>query len=129
MVPPRLCYANKGQSKLAMVLYTRELAGRVSDRSIYINALNPGTTVTGIARYHFFSDVDMVRKLVVSYAPIFGWFYDRLARYIILTPYEGALTSLYVAASPEIRKNNIRGQYYDPVAKISDVHEYARDEN
>ena len=111
-----------------MILYTRELAGRVSDRRIYVNALNPGTVMTGIVRPCLRSDVDMVRNLVISYASIFVWFYDRLASYIILTPYVGALTSLYVAASPEIRKNDIRGQYYDAIAKISDVHEYAKDE-
>ena len=70
----------------------------------------------------------MVRSLFVSYASIFGWFYDQLAPYISLTPYGGALTSLYVATSPEIRNNNSRGRYYDAVAKISDVHEFAKDE-
>ena len=128
MVPSLLLYVDTGQSKLAMILYTRELAGRVSDRPIYVNALNPGTVITGIVHSHFLSDVDMVRKLVVSYASIFGWFYDRLAPYISLTPYVGALTSLYVATSPEIRKNDVRGRYYDAIAKLSDVHEYAKDE-
>ena len=70
----------------------------------------------------------MVRKLVVSYVSIFGWFYDRFAHYISLTPYVGALTSLYVATSPEIRENDVRGRYYDAIAKLSDVHEYAKDE-
>ena len=79
MVPLLLLYVDTGQSKLAMILYTRELAGRVSDRQIYVNALNPGTVITGIVRSYFLSDVDMVRKLVISYASIFGWFYDRLS--------------------------------------------------
>jgi hypothetical protein len=128
MVPLLLLYVDTGQSKLAMILYTRELAGRVSDRPIYVNALNPGMVITGIVRSHFLSDVDMVRKLVVSYGSIFGWFYERLAPYINFTPYRGALTSLYVATSPEIRTRDMRGQYYDAIAKISDVHEYAKDE-
>ena len=53
MVPPLLLYVDTGQSKLAMILYTQELASRVSDRPIYVNALNPGTVVTGIV--HFLS--------------------------------------------------------------------------
>ena len=111
-----------------MILYARELADRVSGRAIYVNSLNPGTVATGITYSGFLSDVDMVRRLFVSYASIFGWVYDQLAPYISLTPYGGALTSLYVATSPEIQKNNSRGRYYEAIAKISDVHEFAKDE-
>jgi hypothetical protein len=44
-----------------------------------------------------------------------------------MTPYDGALTSLYVATSPVILKDDIRGQFFDPIAKLSEIQEMVKD--
>lgn len=70
----------------------------------------------------------MVRREFLSYSRIALWLYEWLGPFISLSPYYGALTSLYVATSPDIQKNNIRGSYFDAIARISDVHEVAKDD-
>jgi NAD(P)-dependent dehydrogenase (short-subunit alcohol dehydrogenase family) len=35
-----------GQSKLAAVIYTRTLSNKLSDRQIFVNAVNPGDVAT-----------------------------------------------------------------------------------
>ena len=37
-----------GQSKLAVMLFARELADRVSDQGIQVNSVNPGDVATGL---------------------------------------------------------------------------------
>ena len=36
-----------GQSKLAVILYTRSLANKLSDRQVLVNSVNPGDVATG----------------------------------------------------------------------------------
>ncbi len=43
------------------------------------------------------------------------------------TPFTGALTSLYAAASQEVEDNKMTGQYLTPIAKLSVPSGYARD--
>ncbi|WP_026293646.1 SDR family oxidoreductase [Saccharibacillus kuerlensis] len=78
-----------GQSKLANILFARELALRVYDSGIAVNALHPGAVLT---------------QLGVNRGTGFGQgVYRALGRLpSFQTPEEGASTAVYLADSPEV---------------------------
>src|SRR5512137_1084434 len=82
------------QSKLANVLFTRELARRLSGSRVSANALHPGTFASGFGRNHpgFFG------KLVAVGAPF------------LASPEKGARTTLHVATAPGLR--GVTGRYF-----------------
>jgi retinol dehydrogenase-12 len=83
-----------GQSKLANVLFTAELARRLAGSRVTANALHPGAVASGFGRNHpgFFG------KLVALGAPF------------LASPEKGARTTLHVATSPELR--GVSGRYF-----------------
>jgi NAD(P)-dependent dehydrogenase (short-subunit alcohol dehydrogenase family) len=82
------------QSKLANVLFTRELARRLEGTGVTANALHPGYVKTQIFR------VDGVR----------GWLLRRAAELFAISPEAGAKTSIYLASSPEVE--GVTGRYF-----------------
>jgi NAD(P)-dependent dehydrogenase (short-subunit alcohol dehydrogenase family) len=82
------------QSKLANILFTRELARRLEGFGVTANCLHPGYVKTQIF------DVEGVR----------GWLLRRLADVLAISPERGAETSIYLATSPEVQ--NTTGQYF-----------------
>lgn len=82
------------QSKLANVLFTRELARRLAGRGMTTNALHPGAVASGFGRNGrgFFS------RLVVLGAPF------------LASPEKGARTTLHVATAPELK--GVTGRYF-----------------
>jgi NAD(P)-dependent dehydrogenase (short-subunit alcohol dehydrogenase family) len=85
-----------GRSKLANILFTDELARRLSGTGVTANSLHPGTVATGYAR-----DGD---------ASGFLAFGIKVIRPFILTPEQGARTSVYLASSPEVAE--VTGRYF-----------------
>jgi len=85
------------QSKLANILFTYELARRLSQagRPITANVLHPGLVHTGFAS----NNHSWVWRLVYV-------FLNRIA----LTPAQGAETMLYLAAAPEVE--GVTGKYF-----------------
>ena len=83
-----------GQSKLALVLFTYELARRLEGTGVTVNALHPGFVATGIGQ-----DGVPILKLV-----------SPLLRLIAMSPEEGAETSIYLASSPEVK--GVTGRYF-----------------
>jgi NAD(P)-dependent dehydrogenase (short-subunit alcohol dehydrogenase family) len=83
-----------GLSKLALLLFTYELARRLEGTQVTVNALHPGFVGTNI-----YSSAGGIVKLV---AP--------LIKLVTLNPKEGAQTSIYLASSPEVL--GVTGQYY-----------------
>lgn len=83
-----------GQSKLANVLFTYELARRLEGTSVTANALNPGFVATEIGK----NNGVLVR--------LFLW----VARRRALTPEEGARTSVYLASSPQVAE--VSGKFF-----------------
>jgi len=85
-------------SRLATALYTRELAERLQDTGITVNSLHPGHVATDILN-------------VVPSHPIIGRVIKRVMSRFLLTPEEGAKTTLYLATSPEVEGTT--GEYFD----------------
>lgn len=75
-----------GNTKLALLLFTRELAERVKDRGITVNAADPGIVSTNMITMHAWFD------------PLT----DILFRPFIKTAAQGAATAIYLAQSPEV---------------------------
>jgi NAD(P)-dependent dehydrogenase (short-subunit alcohol dehydrogenase family) len=78
-------------SKLANILFTRELARRLANTRITVNCLHPGVVGTQIFR----NLPKPIEWLVKAFA---------------LSPEKGAQTSLYLASSPEVA--NVTGKYF-----------------
>ena len=86
-----------GQSKLANILFTYELASRCKETTITTNTLNPGGVATNIGRNDGL--IPWVKHLV----------YHSLKRKL-LTPKQGAQTVVYLSSSPEVE--GIAGKYF-----------------
>ena len=84
------------RSKLANILFTGELARRLSGTGVTANSLHPGTVASGFARDHD--------------AKGFLAFGVKIIKPFILTPEKGARTSVYLASSPEVA--DVTGQYF-----------------
>lgn len=88
---PRQIYA---QSKLANLLFTKELARRLQGTGVTANALHPGTVATGLFG-RFLGLPKWLRFLSDWYG---------------ISPEEGAKTSIYLATSPDV--TNTTGEYF-----------------
>jgi NAD(P)-dependent dehydrogenase (short-subunit alcohol dehydrogenase family) len=84
-----------GRSKLANILFTYELARRLKDRHVTVNALHPGRVGTDIFKTDF---------SIFGYA--LKWFVERIS----LTPEQGADNTVYLATSPEVE--GVTGKYF-----------------
>ncbi len=82
------------QSKLANVLFTRELARRVAGSGVSANALHPGAVASGFGRNH----PGLFGRLVAIGAPFLS------------SPARGARTTLHVATDPGLR--GVSGRYF-----------------
>ncbi|WP_240907144.1 SDR family oxidoreductase [Paludisphaera rhizosphaerae] len=82
------------RSKLANILFTRELARRLTGEPITVNALHPGYVNTQI-----FRDATWKGSVMRVFANLFA-----------LTPEQGAATTIYLATSPEIA--GVTGEYF-----------------
>ncbi|KAG2423965.1 hypothetical protein HXX76_014904 [Chlamydomonas incerta] len=92
-----------GQSKLANILFTYEMARRLGPTSkVTVNALHPGVVKTELGRYMIDDDKNKSN-------PIFPIAME-LMKFFMLEPAEGAATSIYLASSPEAE--GITGKYW-----------------
>jgi NAD(P)-dependent dehydrogenase (short-subunit alcohol dehydrogenase family) len=85
------------RSKLANVLFTRELARRLEGTGVTANCLHPG-----VVRSDFGSSGDLGGVMGVGWA---------VMQPFLLSPKQGADTSIYLASSPEVA--GISGEYFD----------------
>ncbi|MBE5958380.1 MAG: SDR family oxidoreductase [Lachnospiraceae bacterium] len=83
------------QSKLANVLFTRELARRLSDRGITVNCCHPGAVATNIG---------------IDRNTGFGKTITGLLKPFFLTPEEGARTAVFLATDESVK--DITGEYF-----------------
>jgi NAD(P)-dependent dehydrogenase (short-subunit alcohol dehydrogenase family) len=82
------------QSKLAMILFTYELARRLEGTGVSANCVHPGVVVTNLGRGSSGSFGHLLRLL----RPFFS------------SPEKGAETSIYLASSPEVE--GVSGKYF-----------------
>ncbi|WP_246096538.1 SDR family oxidoreductase [Paenibacillus sinopodophylli] len=83
------------QSKLANVLFTKELARRLSSTSVTVNCVHPGAVATSLG---------------VDRKTGFGKSVHRLLKPFFRTPLEGAATAIYLASSEEAA--GLSGHYW-----------------
>ncbi len=82
-------------SKLALVIFTNELARRLAGTGVTANSLHPGVIASDFAREE---------------GNISGLFF-RFAKPFLLTPEKGAQTTIHVATAPELEGTS--GDYFD----------------
>lgn len=83
------------QSKLANVLFTRELSKRLEQTNVTVNAVHPGAVSTNLG---------------VSRETGFGKMIHTVLRPFFQSPAKGAKTAVYLATSLEV--NTITGEYF-----------------
>ena len=83
------------QSKLANVLFTRELARRVKDRGITVNCCHPGAVATNIG---------------IDRDTGFGKTVTRLLKPFFQTPEQGARTAIFLASDDSV--SDVTGEYF-----------------
>jgi NAD(P)-dependent dehydrogenase (short-subunit alcohol dehydrogenase family) len=84
-----------GQSKLANLLFTNELARRMESKNVTANALHPGFVASDFAK----NNLGIFRPLMSL---------SRMAGAI--SPEEGAQTSIFLASSPQVE--GVTGKYF-----------------
>jgi len=84
-----------GQSKLANVMFTYALARRLEGSGVTANCVHPGVVATG-----FVANIGPLEKLL---AP--------LINLVMISPDEGAKTSVYLASAPGVA--SVNGTYFD----------------
>lgn len=89
---PAKAYA---QSKLANILFTKELAARLSGTNVTANCVHPGAVGTQIGVNR---DTGFGKTVLAMLKPFF------------LTPEQGADTAVYLATAPEM--DRVTGQYF-----------------
>ncbi|MEP7064496.1 MAG: SDR family oxidoreductase [Gemmatimonadota bacterium] len=93
-----------GKTKLMNVLFTYELAARLSGSGVTANCLHPGAVAT-----------DMLRQLP-------KWLYALISPFLI-TPAQGAATTIFLASSPAVE--GVSSSYYEKgKAKRSSTRSY-----
>jgi NAD(P)-dependent dehydrogenase (short-subunit alcohol dehydrogenase family) len=98
------------RSKLANILYTRELARRLAGTGVTANSLHPGFVATRFG--------DQSGGLLS--------FIFRLAKKFAISPEEGAETIVYLASSNEVA--NVTGKYFNQCRETTPTRE-AQDDN
>jgi NAD(P)-dependent dehydrogenase (short-subunit alcohol dehydrogenase family) len=83
-----------GRSKLALVLFTYELARRTQGKGVSVNCLHPGAVRTGIWKH------------AGKFTPL-----TMFASLFMMGPKKGARTSIYLATSPEVE--GVSGKYFE----------------
>lgn len=90
-----------GQSKLANLLFTRELARRLEGTGVTVNALHPGAVATGLGK----NNGRLSRLLIGVLSPFFR------------TPEKGAATSIHLASSPAVE--GLSGRYFASCREVT----------
>uniref|UniRef100_A0A8C0G5A3 Retinol dehydrogenase 14 n=1 Tax=Chelonoidis abingdonii TaxID=106734 RepID=A0A8C0G5A3_CHEAB len=85
------------RSKLANILFTRELARRLEGTGVTVNVLHPGIVRTNLGRY---MNIPLLAKPLFN---LVSWAFFK-------TPLEGAQTSIYLASSAEVE--GVSGKYF-----------------
>ena len=91
------------QSKLANILFTKELARKGEGSGVTAYALHPGVIATDLGRH--MEDMNCFTKMI--------W---RCSSHLIKTPDSGANTTIYCAIEPSLAEHN--GKYYSDCREV-----------
>ena len=99
---PKKFNGNKiySDTKLLVLMFTKELTNRLKDTNITVNALHPGVIGT-----------DVFREYPKFVSTILNWF--------ISTPQEGAKPTIYLATSQEVE--GISGEYFNKTKRADTI--------
>jgi len=97
--------ARYGHSKLAQAVFTRGLQARVGP-AVHVNCCHPGQIRTGLNR-----------QVSAPGTGVQGFLVRVAMRLFDEPPEVGALTQLYLAASPEVESKDIKGEFFMPIAQ------------
>lgn len=89
------------QSKLANILFTKELSERLKGTGVTANAVDPGTTATDLYRVN---DSSIITTIGTYFLKPFIWIFAK-------SPSGGAQTVLYAALDPDLEK--VTGKYFE----------------
>ncbi|SES49529.1 Short-chain dehydrogenase [Streptomyces sp. yr375] len=98
-----------GASKIATILFTRELADRMQGTGVTTSAFHPGSVATEVARENA-----MQRKLMSSWA----------GKVLLLSPEQGAEPLLHLAS---VDPQSVNGAYFHRLTREEPRNEQARD--
>lgn len=86
-------WVSYGQSKLANILFTRELAKRLNGTNVTVNSLHPGAVATELGRH-----LGILHYIALPFQAL------------VKTPKSGAQTSIMLAVDPDLEK--VTGKYF-----------------
>jgi len=105
-----------GQSKLCNILLIKELNRRLGpNKRILANAVHPGA-ITG-----------NFNKPFMGWSTFLSALDDGLQSIVYWSEEQGALSVVGPAVSPKIIQDNVRGEYFVPIARVSHSSAYAND--
>ncbi|MBF9033750.1 SDR family NAD(P)-dependent oxidoreductase [Rhodobacterales bacterium HKCCE2091] len=90
-----------GQSKTACALFAIALNARVSGDGVYVNAMNPGGSMTGLQRFLTQEELRALGWIDADGTPLARWH----------SPEQCAATSVWLATSDDL--NGIGGRYFE----------------
>jgi len=106
-----------GQSKLANLMYTKELAKRLDGTSVSAYSLHPGVITSDLTRY-LSVEMENAVKEQGRIAQIVSMIFGNLFEMALFNVKDGALTQLYVATAEEGQLVN--GGFYHPIGNLVD---------
>ncbi|XP_011305179.1 retinol dehydrogenase 13 isoform X3 [Fopius arisanus] len=102
------------QSKLANILFTKELAKKLKDTGVTVNAVHPGIV-----------DTELMRHMSFSKSVLANFFIKPLFWVFLKTPKQGAQTVIFTALDPSL--NDVTGAYFSNLQRAEES-ENAKDE-
>lgn len=92
-------FSNYGQSKLANILFTRELARKLQGANVTANSLHPGNVQTELTRHT--PEISMLlNKYLIK---LFQILFSKTAK-------SGSQTTIYAALDPDL--DHVTGKYF-----------------
>jgi NAD(P)-dependent dehydrogenase (short-subunit alcohol dehydrogenase family) len=104
-------FSTYSDTKLLNILFSYELAERLKDKGITVNAVHPGVVNTNFAH---------------EFKGVFGVM-NRMFKPFLLSPQKGAATSVYLASSDEVK--NVTGKYFVKCKPVETKNEFITSEN